>query len=366
MLDNAVITGVKSSNIEDIQDIVREGTRVLARGGGTKPGLSTPPSGWVPLEMARIAGVLEYEPGEMTFTALAGTKIADVETELSAHSQYLPFEPLLVERGATLGGTVVSGLSGPGRYHYGGVRDFLLGIRFVNSEGQLVCGGGKVVKNAAGFDLPKLMIGSLGGLGILVELTFKVFPQPQAQITLRLECKTLESALEAMQQAADSQLDIDALELIVSEKGHQVWIKISGLKEGLPRRLQRFREKFATAEVAQGEVESQFWREVRELEWAPEGWTLVKAAITPGKIAAIEMELQDQPVMRRYSVGGQVAWFSQPEPLTFIDTIFDKLGLSGLVIFGSADSPRIGDTPARPFYQRIKAALDPEGRFVEV
>ena len=103
---------------------------------------------------------------------------------LAEHGQYLPFDPPLAAAGATLGGTVAAGLSGPGRYRYGGVRDFVLGVRFVDGMGNLVRGGGKVVKNAAGFDFPKLMVGSLGRLGVLAELSFKVFPQPPAFATL--------------------------------------------------------------------------------------------------------------------------------------------------------------------------------------
>ena len=128
------------------------------------------------LDLSRLSGVLEYEPGEFTFTALAGTPLASVDSLLAEHGQYLPFDPPLAERGATLGGTVAAGLSGPGRYRYGGVRDFILGVRFVDGAGALVRGGGKVVKNAAGFDLPKLMVGSLGQLGVLVELTLQSLP----------------------------------------------------------------------------------------------------------------------------------------------------------------------------------------------
>ena len=109
--------------------------------------------------------------------AAPATPVAEIERRLAAHGQYLPFEPPLAGCGATLGGTVASGLNGPGRYRYGGVRDFLLGGTFVDGEGRLVRGGGKVVKNAAGFYLHHLLLGSLGRLGIFVELTFKVFPR---------------------------------------------------------------------------------------------------------------------------------------------------------------------------------------------
>src|SRR5512143_1651914 len=166
------------TSIEELQSMVRGSPHVLPRGGGTKPALSTAHNGATVIDLAPLAGMLEYEPGEFVFTALAGTRLADVRAQLAEHGQYLPFDPLLVDRGATLGGTIAAGANGPGRYRYGGVRDFLLGVRFVDGAGEIVHAGGKVVKNSAGFDIPKLMVGSLGQLGALIEVSFKVFPQP--------------------------------------------------------------------------------------------------------------------------------------------------------------------------------------------
>jgi glycolate oxidase FAD binding subunit len=207
------------TTIEAIQSTIREGGPLLARGGGTKPALSTPANGATVLDVSGLAGVLEYEPGEFTFTALAGTRVADVQALLREQGQYLPFDPPLAERGATLGGTVAAGLSGPGRYRYGGVRDFILGVRFVDGNGELIRGGGKVVKNAAGFDLPKLMVGSLGQLGVLVELTFKVFPQPPAYTTLSLRCQTLPDAVSVLLRSYTARLDIEALDLEPTSNG---------------------------------------------------------------------------------------------------------------------------------------------------
>jgi glycolate oxidase FAD binding subunit len=97
------------TTIEDIQRAVRQGAHLLPRGGGSKPGLSTPAEGGTSLDVSGLAGVLEYDPGEFTFTALAGTRVADVQALLREHGQYLPFDPPLVEKGATLGGTVAAG-----------------------------------------------------------------------------------------------------------------------------------------------------------------------------------------------------------------------------------------------------------------
>ena len=133
---------LQPTTIDGVQQSVCAAARILPRGGGTKPVLSTPPEGVTALELSGLRGVTEYEPEEFTFTALAGTPLAEVNQILAEHGQYLPFDPPLVERGATLGGTVASGLSGPGRYQYGGVRDFLLGARYVDGEGNLIYGGG--------------------------------------------------------------------------------------------------------------------------------------------------------------------------------------------------------------------------------
>ncbi len=174
---------MQNGRIERIQKMLEQNVRLLPRGGGTKSALSTPARDEKTLDMTGFSGMIEYIPEEFTFTAFAGTPLSDVVQILYENGQYLPFDPPLVERGATLGGTVASGLSGSGRYRFGGVRDFILGVRFIDGRGELISAGGKVVKNVAGYDFPKLMVGSLGGLGLLVELSFKVFPRPQAYAT---------------------------------------------------------------------------------------------------------------------------------------------------------------------------------------
>ncbi len=201
----------RPASIAEVQAAVRAappGARILARGRGTKRPLSTPPDGAVVLDISGLSGIIEYEPGEFTFTALAGTPIAEIAAALAGHGQFLPFDPPLADAGATLGGTVAAGLSGPGRYRYGGVRDFILGIRYVDGAGEVVRTGGKVVKNAAGFDISKLMAGSLGSLGVLVELTFKVFPKPEAYATLRVPHPTLDAALATLHRLTGSQMDL--------------------------------------------------------------------------------------------------------------------------------------------------------------
>ena len=151
---NASAALLRPRTPEEVAALLGGGGRFLAIGAGTKPALSAPPAGFTAVSLAGLSGIVEYDPGEYTFTALAGTPLAELQAALARNGQYLPFDPLGAAAGATLGGTIASGISGPGRLRYGGVRDFILGVRFVTGRGENVRGGGKVVKYAAGFDFP--------------------------------------------------------------------------------------------------------------------------------------------------------------------------------------------------------------------
>lgn len=352
-------------NVSEVQALVLESSKLTPRAGGTKPALSTPREGSPGLGMAGIRGVIDYQPGEFTFSAYAGTRIAEVNELLLKNKQYLPFDPPLVKRGATLGGTVASGLSGPGRYHYGGVRDFLLGIRYVNSSGQLIRAGGKVVKNAAGFDLAKLMVGSRGELGLLVELSFKVFPKPEMFVTLHREFPNLESALQVLYNASVSQLDIDSLDLVPNESSTSLWIRIGGLASALPSRVTRLVDFLGDCEVIQGSRETDYWDEMREFLWVPPEWSLVKVPLTPVLIPSVEQKLVDISNSRRYSCAGQVGWFAFPESPMVINQLLLSLELSGMTIFGPPTSQLLGKSIRTAFYRRVKDVMDPDQRFGE-
>jgi glycolate oxidase FAD binding subunit len=352
-----------ATTIEDVQAAVRQQAWVRVRGGGSKPALSAGAN----LSLGQLTGVLEYEPSEFTFTALAGTPIATLQQLLDEHGQYLPFDPPLGDAGATLGGTVAAGLSGPGRFRYGGVRDFLLGVRLVNSEGELVRGGGRVVKNAAGFDLPKLMVGSLGEFGILVELTCKVFPRPPAWATLRVDLPTLEAALETMTQLATSPLELTCLDL---EPSGRLWLRLGGLAEALPERVKRLRQSLpAESQITPlGEAEEPvFWHDVREFAWVPPDHGLVKVPLTPQQISVMDQHLASLPVpvVRRYSLGGNVAWLAWPAslPASHLEAILQTLDQPALAVNGTWADPRLGKRPGGFFVRRLIDVFDPERKF---
>jgi glycolate oxidase FAD binding subunit len=352
-------TTIQPRTIEDVQAAVRENARLLPRGGGTKPGLSTPTEGVTALDMSVLTGVLEYNPNEFTFTALAGTRVAEVQAMLAEYGQYLPFDPPLADKGATLGGTVASGLSGPGRYRYGGARDFILGVRLVDGNGDVIRGGGKVVKNSAGFDIPKMMVGSLGQLGVLIETTFKVFPQSPTHITVRHSYRTFNDALNALYRLCTARLDVEALDLMPVADGAEIWVRLGGLPDALPTRAERIRTLLEGGAVLPDDTA--LWAAARDFHWVPPGWTLAKIPLTPKHIASIEaLPLTSH---RRYSSGGNVVWLAMCESISLLDEKLTALGLSGLVVIGPPGQARIGKRTAQVFEQRVKAVFDPQSKF---
>ena len=202
------------ATLAELAEAVRAHPRVLAIGARTKPRLSQVPDDVALISTRGLRGIIEYEPDEFTFTALAGTSVREIAQALAEKGQYLPFDPMWLEAGATLGGTVAAGVSGPGRFRFGGVRDFILGVRFIDGLGRLLRMGGKVVKNCAGFDLPKFFVGSLGRFGVLADVTFKVFPSPASRLTLKLLTSGAEASAKVLMDAANSRLELDALDLL--------------------------------------------------------------------------------------------------------------------------------------------------------
>jgi glycolate oxidase FAD binding subunit len=360
---------LKPTTIAEVEEAVAQSPHVMVRAGATKPALAMPANGSAVLDLAGLSGVLEYEPGEFTFTALAGTRVAVVRDLLAQHAQYLPFDPPLVQRGATLGGTVAAGLSGSGRYRFGGVRDFILGVRFVDAKGQIVRGGGKVVKNAAGFDLPKLMVGSLGQYGVLAEFSFKVFPRPEACLTVRARYAAFDDARLAMQRVYTAPVDVDALDLLpIAGGGSELWVRLGGLGSVLPARADRIRGLLGgDAQVLAGSDDEQAWELVREFRWVPPGWALVKVPLSPAGLPAFEAALSAGPALRRYTAGGNVAWVAlPPDELPTIEATLAAQALAGLVVLGPPGRPLLGQRTGDGFARRVKAALDPDAKFATV
>jgi glycolate oxidase FAD binding subunit len=176
-----------------------QGRPLRIRGGGTKDFYGPPLAQDLPvLDTREWQGIVAYEPTELVVTARAGTPLAALEAALAEKGQCLPFDPPHFGPGATVGGMVAAGLSGPARASVGAVRDYVLGLQMLNGRGEHLTFGGQVMKNVAGYDLSRLMAGSLGSLGVITEVSLKVLPVAPAEATL---CFALGQA-PALQQLA--------------------------------------------------------------------------------------------------------------------------------------------------------------------
>ncbi len=356
---------IKPQDLAELQQKVRNSAKLVFHGAGTKTALAAIPEGFACLDLTNFAGITDYEPDEFTITVLAGTPVATVTDVLKANGQYLPFDPLLVNTGATIGGTVASGLNGSGRYRFGGVRDFLLGVKFINWKGELASGGGRVVKNAAGFDLPKLMVGSLGMYGCLIELTFKVFPVPKSTITVGASFPTYDQAAAAMVQLTLSPLEIIKLDLEPGLRTCTLWIQLGGAPDALEQQRIRLSESLSGAEIQElnAASEKEFWHSTGEFLWTSPNNTLVKVPLTPKNAAQLEKELVECRHSRRYSCAGNVLWISWDAELDRLDSLLKTHNLAGLLIWGPAQRTVLGAWEPGEFAQRIKRALDPGDKF---
>ena len=192
------------------------------RGGGTKTFLGRAVGGDV-LEISPIHGVVDYAPTELVITARAGTPLADIEAEMRAEGQMLAFEPPRFAAGGTLGGAVAAGLSGPRRPYAGAVRDFVLGVRVIDGTGEDLGFGGRVMKNVAGFDVARLMTGSLGTLGVITEVSLKCLPLPRAEATRVLEMNAGD-AIRRVNEWGGRPLPLSATCYVDG----RLWIRLSG------------------------------------------------------------------------------------------------------------------------------------------
>ena len=177
---------------EQVRTAASSGQPLCIRGGGSKHWYGGQPRGEI-LDTRAHAGIVDYEPTELVITARCGTPLAEIEAVLAQHNQMLAFEPPHFGPGATVGGTVAAGLCGPRRATSGATRDFVLGAKLLDGKGDVLSFGGKVMKNVAGYDVSRMLAGSLGTLGLLLEVSLKVLPRPFAETTLQFEMSEIDA-----------------------------------------------------------------------------------------------------------------------------------------------------------------------------
>ena len=168
-------------------------------------------------------GIISYEPSELVITARAGTPLKEIEDLLAENNQMLPFEPPHFGEHATLGGVIATGLSGSRRPFTGSVRDFVLGTKILTGKGDIMSFGGQVMKNVAGYDVSRLMVGALGTLGVLLEVSIKVLPLPHTEVTQCLGMSQ-QNALKTMHELNQTSLPLSAL----AYEGDKLYVRLSG------------------------------------------------------------------------------------------------------------------------------------------
>jgi len=246
---------------QQIRSAVADATPLRIRGGASKDFYGQSLQGDM-LDTRALRGVVSYEPSELVVTALAGTPLAELEQLLQTKGQYLPFEPPHFGIGATVGGMVAAGLSGPARAASGGVRDFVLGVQMINGRAEWLSFGGQVMKNVAGYDVSRLMAGSLGTLGVITQVSLKVLPLPVAQATLCFEYDQ-SSALRQLNLWAAKPLPINASCWFRETDGGRLVVRLRGALAAVHAACRDLGGERLDEMLAQS-----FWRDLREQDAA--------------------------------------------------------------------------------------------------
>ncbi len=320
------------------------------RGGGSKDWYGNAPRGEV-LEVSAHRGIVAYEPSELVITARCGTLLTEIEAVLAEKGQCLPFEPPRFAAESTIGGVVAAGLSGPRRVSAGSLRDYLLGVKLLDGRGHELVFGGQVMKNVAGYDVARLMAGSLGTLGILLEVSLKVMPRPAATATLRFALSQAE-ALERLNRWAAQPLPI------VASAWHEgvLTLKLAGARAAV---------EAAQTKLGAGDTAPEtFWDDLRDQRlpfFASETlWRLSVPPTTPPLDLPGELLIEWR---------GGLRWLKTDLPAEAIRAAAAAVGGHATLWRAPPElKERVGafaplPAPLMTLHQNLKAAFDPRGIF---
>jgi glycolate oxidase FAD binding subunit len=340
---------------ERVRAAASDRTPLWIRAGGTKDFYGNHPHGEI-LDPRAVNGVVAYEPTELVITARAGTPLAELELELGSRGQMLAFEPPHFGAPATVGGCIAAGLAGPRRASFGatcgGVRDFVLGAKLLDGQGRLLSFGGTVMKNVAGYDVARALAGSLGILGVIVEVSLKVLPTPLAETTLCFEMSET-AALDSLNVWGGRPLPISA----------SVWRRglLSIRLSGSVAATQAGRAALGGESMAPA-LAAQFWRDIREHRddffAGPAPLWRISA---PSTGAPLELEGEQM-----IEWGGALRWLRSEQSAEQIRARAQQR--SGFATLFRGGDRSAGVFPplspaAAAIHKRLKAAFDPAGVF---
>jgi glycolate oxidase FAD binding subunit len=334
-----------------IRSAAAEKKPLRLRGGGTKDFYGQVLEGEV-LDTRAYAGIIAYEPTELVITVRCGTPLAELEAALRVEGQHLAFEPPHFGPGATVGGMLAAGLSGPRRACAGAVRDFVLGVRMLDGRGDDLSFGGQVMKNVAGYDVSRPMAGSLGTLGLILEVSLKVPPLPFAEATLKLEMPQ-DKAIGILNHWGGKPLPISACAWVEGDLA----VRLSGAASA----VKAAREAIGGEAMEPGQAE-RFWLAMRE-QTAPffrtdkPLWRLSLPSVTPPLALPGEQLIE---------WGGSQRWLASNADARTIREAAAQAG-GHATLFRASDKSAGVFTPLAPalakIHRNLKQAFDPAGVF---
>lgn len=336
-----------------VVEAFEQNTPLCLEGGSTKSFYGYKVAGEV-LNISGHTGVISYEPTELVITARAGTPLKDIEATLAEQNQMLGFEPPAFGEQATLGGTIACNLSGPRRAYRGAARDYVLGAKILNGKGEILSFGGEVMKNVAGYDVSRLMAGAMGTLGVILDVSLKVLPIPEMELTL-VQSTDTEDALERIHQWSRLPLPISAT--CINEQN--LFIRLSGTQSG----LQAAKKVIGGDELADAR---DFWQGIKEQRHpyfqqradAESLWRISMASTAP---------ILPLPGDTLYEWDGALRWLKSIEPAQSIrDAVTAHQGHA--IKFRPALEQVSGEDIFQPLsdgvmklHQNLKNAFDPAG-----
>jgi glycolate oxidase FAD binding subunit len=349
----------------------RDGLAVIPRGGGTKQDWGNPPQrADLILSTARLNRVVEHAWADLTVTVEAGCTIKELQSTLAQHGQRLAIDVLWPDR-ATVGGILSTNDSGALRLRYGALRDLIIGITLVLPDGTIARSGGKVVKNVAGYDLPKLATGALGTLGVITQATFRLHPLPHGKRTLTILPRRVAEAQRLLLALQDTSLALAAMQIRCgASMPPEMDILLEGTEAGMEAQAARIRAAARPAAVKEGS--DAVWRAREE---ASAGAALAKFSLLPSQIADAIAAIgrAGGPSWSAVVQATGIGWASVNAPLADLRTQLEGQGGTLAVLrqpAGGASIEAWGDAgDALPLMREIKRRFDPHstlnpGRFV--
>ena len=332
---------VEPASAESVGRVLEWATReklcVMVRGSGTKLGWGTPPRQVdVLMATARLNAVVAHRHGDLTATIQAGATLGDVNRALAQHRQWIPLDAPSAER-ATIGGLVATNDSGPRRHRYGAPRDLIIGVEFARADGRLAKGGGIVVKNVAGYDLPRLLTGSFGSLGVIITATFKLYPLTAASRTLVVEPSSASQLGELAIKVSASHLTPTALEFATHPL--RLIIRFESIEASVAQQSETASKLLAEngyeARTLSGSAEDQFWQDHTRLADDDRG-ALLKVSVLPTDLAETLATIERLAGKRGYIAAGRAG------AGVFLLRITEEVQLQKRVIDGLRDVLQIG------------------------